>query len=864
MALEEVGVKLLAEDASKFDKEMRESRAAFDSFIDALERGTRGIDDSMGRAERATDDFADSSEANFRRVDGMTEILIGGFRRVGEAVVNMAFDAGAALAGFVADSVTVAGDYEATLNKFSAVTGDAMSQAGMEVDDFSDLFLELGATTVFSAQEAADAAVELAKGGIAPATIAAGGLEATLNLAAAGGLELAAAGEIVAKQLGVWADKGVDAEEVTNLLAQAANASTVDVDELANGLASAQGRAAAMGVEYDDLVQTMATIAPGFNSASEAGTSLNNFLARLIPTTDAAKDAMADLGLATSDGQSVFFDAQGNFIGMEATIGLLSSATAGLSEEEKSLALQTIFGNDAMGAAALLAAQGVPAYNAMGEAMATAGTAAEQADAMNRGWNASVSALMGSIETGQISVIKPFLDSMAPYVDMVTQAVNATFAWAASIASADDPMAALVSSIDEVVPGFASFLDTIAAIPSKVTEISNAFQDDFAPEIQLAQAIFETAMIVIEDITTAVLDTVTGAIEEFTKTFDSKSATWINLSKELETLWIALEPIIAGVLATLGAAFLVFVGVVTGVFTGILNAIDPFLQGLTFVLGFVSMTLDGIREVVMGFVDLVVSLFQGNTDGILDAFIRMDNGIRTIILGLVGGVLSAIGTLVVSAIAFVQGLYEGVVGFFQSLYDDLVGHSIIPDLVNGILKWFSDLNARGIASIAGLVDDIKAIFTETDWGALGRGIIDGIIEGITGLAGSLATAAQQAASDAYNAVTDFLGMESPSKLFMEVGEMTMQGFALGIDDSASLPALSLEDAAATLALEMPSVMGGSVAGLAPAPVVNNTYATTNVYEAPSYDLNVRTQESVGSIGNTIRGLQSISRIRGGG
>jgi TP901 family phage tail tape measure protein len=102
---------------------------------------------------------------------------------------------------------------------------------------------------------------------------------------------------------------------------------------------------------------------------SDAGTSLKTFLQRLIPTTKDATKMMVELGLATEDGSSKFFDAQGEFIGMEAAARLLHDATKNLSEEQKFLALNTIFGSDAIRAAAAIAGAGAEGYNEMGQAM---------------------------------------------------------------------------------------------------------------------------------------------------------------------------------------------------------------------------------------------------------------------------------------------------------------------------------------------------------------------------------------------------------------------------------------------------------------------------------------------------------------
>lgn len=864
MAVEDVGVRLVAEDAARFEKATRDARKALLEFVMATQDGSRDIEKASDRSGQAVVAFVEESGRAYGRLDAFAEIAIGALRRVGEIAVNAMLEAGRATAQFMQDSVSAAGNFESTLNRFSAVTGDSLASAGMDVEDFSDLFLQMGADTQYSAQEAGEAAVNLAKGGIAPLDIAAGALAATLALAAAGELDLATSAEILAKQLGVWAAKGVTAIDITNLLAQAANASTVDVDELANGLANVQGRAAGMGVEYDELVQTMALIAPAFESASTAGTSLNNFLARLIPATEKAEGAMIDLGLATSDGSSLFFDAQGSFIGMEQAIGLLQAATVGLSEEERAAAFNIIFGNDAMGAAIKLSEEGASGYNEMGIAMDGAGDAASQAEKRQQGYNFAQEQMAGSIETLQIVIGTELLPVLTDLIqNHITPGINSFLEFSRAIFESEDPIAALIKKIDEIVPGFSEMLAAIANIPTRIAEISNAFQEDFAPEIQLAKNIFETAMIVIGDITTAVMDTITSAIDTFTSDLNTDSTTWTALMRAFEGVWIALEPIIMGVLATLGALFLVFLGVATGMFTGILNAIDPFLQGFTMVLNFITIVLEGVQEVVMGFVDLVVSLFQGNTDGVLAALTRMHEGVVAIIFGLIGAVLAGIGGLVMTGLGFIEGFVLGIVEFFARLYKELVGGSIIPDLVSDILTWIGKLPEQAVRLVGDMVTGIKDLFNNTDWAALGKGIIDGIVEGIISLAGNLATAATNAATAAYTAVTDFLGMESPSRLFMEVGEMTMQGFAIGIDESASLPALSLESAAATLALEMPSMMSNPISGLASAPVNNNTYNTTNVFEGSQFGVNVRTQESSGTVGNTIKALQSINRIQRG-
>ncbi|KPV46244.1 hypothetical protein SE17_43480, partial [Kouleothrix aurantiaca] len=174
------------------------------------------------------------------------------------------------------------------------------------------------------------------------ATIAAGGLRTALDLAAASETGIAESAEILAKQLGVWVDAAADATvkshflgEAADLLSQAANASTVDVSDLALGLANSGKAADIAGLSFRETVTGMALISSGFSSAADAGTSFKTFISALQPATDKQADAMKKLNLLTADGTSVFYDAQGSFIGLEQAAGILKTATEGLSEAEK-------------------------------------------------------------------------------------------------------------------------------------------------------------------------------------------------------------------------------------------------------------------------------------------------------------------------------------------------------------------------------------------------------------------------------------------------------------------------------------------------------------------------------------------------
>jgi TP901 family phage tail tape measure protein len=393
------------------------------------------------------------------------QIAIGGLRRVGEMAVNAFTNAGAAVAGFVKGSVTAAGDFEASLNRFESVTVKSMSAAGLEIADFNDKFLELGQSTQFSASQAADAANELAKGGVPIKTILGEATEATLSLAAAGEIGLAPAATIVAKQLGVWGDAAGGTTKIADLLAQSANASTVNVDDLALGLANVGGVAKGAGLSFQDTVTAIGLIAPGFSSAADAGTSFKTFLNGLVPTTDSAKDAMRDLGLYSDATGSAFYDNQGNFVGMQKASELLATATKDLTKEQKALALETIFGSDAQRAAIFLSEKGAEGFGDFAKAMDDAGSATDQAALRNRGFNFALESLGGSIETLQIKLGQKLLPILTSIInDGIIPMVNG----ASKLVDGIDGAAKVVG--DLLVPALAGA--TAAAIAFAVANAS--------------------------------------------------------------------------------------------------------------------------------------------------------------------------------------------------------------------------------------------------------------------------------------------------------------------------------------------------------------------------------------------------------
>ena len=418
---------------------------------------------------------------------------------LGGVAVAAAGAAASAIAGTVSESVSLAGQFEGGMNQFAAAAGGSLEAAGMNVQQFQDLFLDLGAKLPVSTMEVQQAAIALVKGGIDPAVIAAGGLESSLNFAAAAGMGLEDAANLSVKMLGTFtsitdtaAEKTAFMAESQNLMTKAANASTLDVATLGDAMLAAGGQAKAIGLDYEDFVTTMGLISPSFGSAAEAGTSFKNFLVRLQPTTGPATKAMQELGLYTEETGSVFFDAEGKFVGVETAAELLQNSLSGLSDAQRVMALQTIFGNDAMGAAAALADGGSEAYRAFAEQMGMANGVMAQAEAVNQGFDFAMENLSGTIESLQIRLGTALMPMLTMLVETTNNVINALTGSKDAFDQLPGPIQAIVAGIFALGAMFQNILTFIQPAIAAFQEFGSGALQEIITFVTTGKAQFDS------------------------------------------------------------------------------------------------------------------------------------------------------------------------------------------------------------------------------------------------------------------------------------------------------------------------------------------------------------------------------------
>lgn len=539
-----------------------------------------GRDKSVGKALASVGDQA----------DGLGNRMSGVGKGIGIAMAGAAVGLGA----LAKSAVDLEAQFSQTMNTMAAVA----EVPAEGIKELSKLAMKMGADTVFSANDAAEAMLELAKGGLTAATIKAGALKGTLTLAAAGGTSLTTAATIASNALNTFALKGKDMASVAAALAGGAAASTASVESLGEALGQVGPGARTAGLSLQETVAVLSAFDQAGIKGSDAGTSLKTMLTRLVPATAKAKGMMQDLGLK-------FTDATGTFLPIADVAQQLKDKLGGLSDEQRTLALSTLFGSDATRAATVLMNIGAEGVNNYTKATSDLSAAQRVADARMKGTAGAIEAMKGSLETAMLAMGQV----LAPLVVIIA-----------------DGLATAFNALGSAVQGAGGFVDqhaaTIAALIATATAAWVFFKTNLVPVIvSLGEFI---AQKVIPPVTT-LAGVIMGALMGAVRTVSSAIAAH---REELGQLFRAVGTVIEVFMRlagpVLGVAFKnAFAMLAASVAAGI-----TVLAALVRAVGAVSHAAIVTKDAVVGAFNTVVTFITGLPGRISSIASGMFDGIK--------------------------------------------------------------------------------------------------------------------------------------------------------------------------------------------------------------------------------------------
>jgi TP901 family phage tail tape measure protein len=383
----------------------RDLTVRIDADVSKLERGFKSAEQSAKVFERelkkiektAQDSAADVAhvgrmrERHEKQVAAEVERSAARQAQAMQGVGLAASVAGAAIAVGLGKAVSASMDFEKGLSGLRAATGagaDAMEALRTSA-------LKVGEDTSFSAKQAVEAQTALAKAGVSTADILGGALAGAASLAAAGELEMGAAAEVAATAMTQFKLAGQDVPHIADLLAAGAGKAQGEVSDLAQALNQSGLVAAQTGLTIEETAGGLSAFAAAGLLGSDAGTSFKTMLQRLNPQSDEAATLMDELGLRA-------YDSQGAFVGLSEYAGQLQAALGGMTAEQRNATMNTLFGSDAVRAAAVLYEQGAVGVESWETAVADAGYASRTAATMTDNLAGDLERLGGSLESALI------------------------------------------------------------------------------------------------------------------------------------------------------------------------------------------------------------------------------------------------------------------------------------------------------------------------------------------------------------------------------------------------------------------------------------------------------------------------------
>lgn len=669
---------------------------------------------------------ADKLDNSLEEVESSAKKADDGFTMFKATLANLAADAIMravdGIKNLGGNVIELGQNFTSTMSEVSAISG----ATGEDFEKLEACAREYGATTVFSASNAAEALkyMSLAGWDADQSTSALGGV---LNLAAASGMELGAASDMVTDYLSAFAMEAGDAAYFADLLSYAQSHSNTTAEALGEAYKNCAANLNAAGQDVETVTSLLEGMANQGYKGSEAGTAM---AAIMRDITNGMKDGAIKIG----ETSVAVMDAQGNFRDLTDILTEVEAATNGMGDAERAVALSSTFTADSTKGLNLILNEGMDNIAGYEEELRGAsGSAEEMANIMNDNLSGDVAAMNSAFEELGLKIYDALESKLRAGVQFITNGVIPAIEW-------------LGGHIPEVTIAVSGLGAVIAAmnwgtISSKIAMVKGAL-------VKLAAALGGVSLPAI-----AIIAVITAVALAFT-----------NLWKNNEE----------------------FRNKITAIWDGIKAKFDEFGQGIVDRLNALGFEFEDITEVMKavwdGFCEVLAPIFEGvfqQISNILNEALDILTGLFDIFAGIFTGdwdmVWQGVQEIFGAVWDFVVATFENWISTFTSLADTVLGWfgTDWETVWTNVKTFFSDTWNAISSFFSGILTGIKTFFTDT-WNAIVSffsGILSGIYSSVTGTM----TEIHDTFTNIWDSITGFLsGAWETIKNIVTVGIMAVK------------------------------------------------------------------------------------------
>lgn len=797
----------LSKQIESLSKELNKNEEKLDKATSSADKFDKSIKDAGDDAKKAGDDVHSASGKFGSFGDLLSEVATVGAAAFAAAIAA----ASAAIVKFASDSIRSGMDFDSAMSQVAATMGTSVDQ----IENLRDFAQEMGSTTAFSATEAANALNYMALAGY-DAETSMQMLPNVLTLAAAGGIDLASASDMVTDAQSAL---GLSIDETTAMVDQMAFASSqtnTSVAQLGEAFLTlgATGANAAGGTT--ELATILGILADNGIKGSEGGTHLRNIIMSLTNPTNTAADALDELGISA-------YDSDGNLSNMIDVLLGLQDVLDGMTQEERDSYIGTIFNRADIASVNALLNTSIDRYCDLEEAIGdAAGSAQAMADTQLDNLAGDVTLFQSALEGAQIAVSDALSPTLRSFVQMgseglsaITQGFRENGLSGAMTALRSWLSQALTMIVQQAPTFIRAAMQLLGAIGSAIVDNADVIVDSV---LEIAQTI---------------LDTFAESINE------GSSSDFINLALNI------IDKLCNFIMDNIGTIIELGITITEQLVEGILSAIPSLLARLPDIINRVATTLiDNLGVILQAGISILMSVITGILNAlpqlismlptIIQTIVRVltDNAPLLVQLGfdcliqLINGLISALPQLIAMAPDIIMTIITVLVENLPLILQ--MGADIITELLSGMESYY-DMIGDSILELGQIIYDgcgeIVGNMIE-----VGSNIVSGIWEGISSgyewITGKI--------SEWVGNVTDFIqsafGIASPSKLMRDmVGKWLPEGIAVGFEADMPNALKRMKTSVAGAISELKSDVSLSSNGIAGAIVSANGTVTASGY-----------------------------------
>ncbi|MCM1220566.1 MAG: phage tail tape measure protein, partial [Lachnospiraceae bacterium] len=654
---------------------------------------------------------------------------------------------------------------------------------------------ECGASTAFSATEAAEALNYLALAGY-DADKAATALPTVLKLAGAGAMDLAAASDMVTDSMSALGIEATEANltQFSDQLAQTASKANTSVAQLGEAILTVGGTAKGLAGGTTELNTALGILADNGLKGAEGGTHLRNIILSLQNPTDKAAAAMQSLGVDV-------YDSEGKMRGLNDVFKDLQGAMDGMSNAEMDSVLSTLFNKTDLTAANAMLANCTDRFDELSAAVENSAGACENMYAIQLdNLNGDIDILKSGLSDLGISIYKDLNGPLREMTQLATSMVGElseaykSGGMEGMVGAVGGCMAEVVNTIADYAPQVVSMgVDLLENFIGGITENSGALAGAAADVITVfVEGVFTLVPQVILagiDIIVQFVQSMTAQLPQLISTGTQAIVNFVSgiiqrLPEVISTALTLVQTLVNSIGQNAPMLISAAIQLIGNLVLGITSMLPQLLQmGIQLILSLVQGIIANLPQLLQMGVQIIISLVSGITQMLP----MLNQGGIQLIISLIQGIIANLGNIVQAAVQIVITLATGLIQAIPQLV------AAIPQLIEAIIDTILSTNWLdvGIQIIKGLIDGIlstgkslwnaiKSLFTGgevdiPDTSSQSAAVVDSYASGINSNAGTVTAAANSMATNAFS------GMDTSGAT--AAGTMAGTAFSTGLTDS---------------------------------------------------------------------------------